>query len=557
MSDYLDTLSTHALAALHLKRDTDDQYAIIWPADYNIFSATVGRFLTPEHRDNPAMIFEANDGHVTTLSFAEVDAAATGLAAELRRLGYGKGDPVALHTGQHPDTGIGHMAIAKIGGIAVTLSQLYGPDTLSHALNDCQAGVILTSRDAWEPLRAETFPHLRHVLMRDPEPGDLDLGAAMANPPAKFAMELGRADDPALLMYTSGSTGKPKGIMHGHRVLAAYRPSINLFFNLALEDADAVYWSPSDWAWVGGLLDMLFPAWMAGRPVVTSLERFTADYAYAFMSRHKVTHTFLAPTAIKRLAQHPSPRDEYDLALRIICTGGEALAAETLSWAEDKLSVTCNEFYGMTEVNHLIGNCAALFPRRPGSMGRAYPGHKVLLVNGDGQEVADGEAGEVVTTDSSPTQFLGYFNNAEKTADMKLGPYWRTHDLAVRDAEGYFWYKGRSDDLIKSSGFRIGPAEVEECLLSHPAVAEVAVIAKPDPDRGAIVKAVISTRPGYEGDVALAEALKEHVKTRLAGYKSPREIAFVDTFEMTSSGKINRRILRETEVAKARAQVDD
>jgi acetyl-CoA synthetase len=190
-------------------------------------------------------------------------------------------------------------------------------------------------------------------------------------------------------------------------------------------------------------------------------------------------------------------------------------------------------------------------------MGRAYPGHKVLLVDGDGQEVADGEAGEVVTTDGSPTQFLGYFNDAEKTADMKLGPYWRTHDLAVRDSEGYFWYKGRSDDLIKSSGFRIGPAEVEECLLSHPAVAEVAVIAKPDPDRGAIVKAVISTRPGYEGDAGLAEALKEHVKTRLAGYKSPREIAFVDTFEMTSSGKINRRILRDAEVAKARVQVDD
>lgn len=557
MSDYLDTLSAHALAALHLKRDASDRYAITWPADYNIYSATVGRYLGPEHRNTPAMIFEASNGHVTTLSFAEVDAAATGLAAELRRLGYGKGDPVALHTGQHPDTGIGHMAIAKIGGIAVTLSQLYGPDTLAHALNDCQAGVILTSRDAWEPLRKEAFPHLHHVLMRDPSLGDLDLGAAMANPPAGFAPELGGADDPALLMYTSGSTGKPKGIMHGHRVLAAYTPSINLFFNLALEEADAVYWSPSDWAWVGGLLDMLFPAWMAGRPVVTSLERFTAEYAYAFMSRHKVTHTFLAPTAIKRLAQQPDPHNEYDLALRVVCTGGEALAAETLSWAENKLKVTCNEFYGMTEVNHLIGNCAALFPRRPGSMGRAYPGHEVLLVDGEGQEVADGEAGEVVTPHASPTRFLGYFNNAEKTADMKLGPYWRTHDLAVRDADGYFWYKGRSDDLIKSSGFRIGPAEVEECLLSHPAVAEVAVIAKPDPDRGAIVKAVISTRTGFDGDAALAQTLKDHVKTQLAGYKSPREIAFVDSFEMTSSGKINRRVLREAEGAKARLSAVD
>jgi len=552
MNDYLETLSLDALADLHLTRNGQGEYAITWPADYNIYTATVGRYLGPNHRDKPAMIFEATNGDVTILSFAEVDAAATALAAELRGLGYGKGDPVALHTGQHPDTGIAHMAIAKIGGIAVTLSQLYGPDTLAHALNDCRAGVILTSRPAWDALRAEEFPHLRHVMLRDPRPDDLDLAAAMSDPPPDFVPELGGADDPALLMYTSGSTGKPKGILHGHRILAAYTPSINLFFNLALEDDDAVFWSPSDWAWVGGLLDMLFPAWLAGRPVVTSLERFTAEYAYEFMARHKVTHTFLAPTAIKRLAQHPDPRDDYDLALRIICTGGEALAAETLSWAEDTLRVTCNEFYGMTEVNHLIGNCAALFARRPGSMGRAYPGHEVLLVDGDGQEVGTNEPGEVVTPIASPTRFLGYFNNAEKTADMQLGPYWRTHDLAVRDQDGYFWYKGRSDDLIKSSGFRIGPAEVEECLLSHPAVAEVAVIAKPDPDRGAIVKAIVSTRAGFDGDEGLAQSLKDHVKTRLAGYKAPREVTFVDVFEMTSSGKINRRILREAELEKAR-----
>ncbi len=557
MSDYLQSLGNDALAELHLQRNSPGTYAITWPDDYNIYTATVARFLGPETRDNPAMIFEAPDGRVTTMSFAQVDAAATSLAANLRQLGYGKGDPIALHTGQHPDTGIGHIAVAKIGGIAVTLSQLYGPDTLAHALNGCQASVILTSRDAWNPLRDENFPHLNHVMMRDPGPSDLDLASAMENPPQDFTPELGGADDPALLMYTSGSTGKPKGIMHGHRVLAAYTPSINLFFNLALDDTDAVYWSPSDWAWVGGLLDMLFPAWMAGRPVVTSLERFTADYAYDFISRHKVTHTFLAPTAIKRLAQHPDPHRDHDLSLRVICTGGEALAAETLAWAEDKLRVVCNEFYGMTEVNHLIGNCAALFPRRPGSMGRAYPGHEVLLVDGDGQEVGDDEPGEVVTPHASPTRFLGYFNNAEKTTDMKLGDYWRTHDLAVRDADGYFWYKGRSDDLIKSSGFRIGPAEIEDCLLAHPAVAEVAVIAKPDPDRGAIVKAIVCTGAGFEGDAALAQDLKDHVKNRLAGYKAPREIDFVSNFQMTSSGKINRRVLRDAEIAKARASIDD
>ncbi|MBC6407675.1 MAG: AMP-binding protein [Rhodobacteraceae bacterium] len=550
MTEYLETLSDDRLAALNLTRTAEGDHEIAWPADYNIYSATVGRFLGPEDRDRPAMIFEQSDGAVTRMSFAQVDAAATGLAVKLRALGYGKGDPVALHTGQHPGTAIGHMAIAKIGGIAVTLSQLYGPDTLAHALNDCRAGAILTSRAAWEPLRAEPFPHLTQVLMRDPGDGDIDLGAAMDAVPDTFEPELGGADDPALLMYTSGSTGKPKGIMHAHRVLAVYTPSINLFFNLSIDDENAVFWSPSDWAWVGGLLDMLFPAWMAGRPVVTSLERFSAEYAYDFMSRHKVTHTFLAPTAIKRLAQVAASRDDYDLDLRVICTGGEALASETLNWAETELGVVCNEFYGMTEVNHLIGNCAALFSRKPGSMGRAYPGHKVLLVDTDGLEVADGEPGEVVTPLTSLTQFLGYFNNSEKTDEMKLGRYWRTHDLAIRDEDGYFWYKGRSDDLIKSSGFRIGPAEIEECLLSHGSVAEVAVIVKQDPDRGSIVKAVVKLRAGVTADDRLAQALKEHVKTRLAGYKAPREIEFVDGFEMTSSGKINRRALREKEQAK-------
>lgn len=316
-----------------------------------------------------------------------------------------------------------------------------------------------------------------------------------------------------------------------------------------MDDEDAVFWSPSDWAWVGGLLDMLFPAWLAGRPVVTSEARFKAAWVYEFLARHKVTHTFLAPTAIKRLAETAEPRKDYDLSLRVICTGGEALAADTLAWAENKLGVICNEFYGMTEVNHLIGNCAALYPRRPGSMGVAYPGHDVRLVDDEGNDVPDGEQGEIVTPATAPTRYLGYLKNAEKDAELRLGEYMRTHDLAVRDADGYFWYKGRSDDLIKSSGFRIGPAEIEECLLAHPAVTEVGVIGKPDPDRGSIVKAFIRLSVGTEGTEDLAAELKNHVRERLAPYKAPREIAFVEDFEMTSSGKISRRALRASETA--------
>ena len=535
------------LARLNLHR-TGDGLAIRWPADCNIFHMTVGRHLGPADRDRPALIFEAPDGSVTRMSFAGVDRAATGLAATLRAAGVAKGDLVGLHLGQHPDTAVAHMAVCKLGAVAVTLSQLYGPDTLAHAMNDCRARVILTDRAAWTALDPTAMPHLQQVWMRRPMPGCRDLGAAQACDPDDFQPDYGGADDPALLMYTSGSTGKPKGILHGHRILAAYTPSIHLFFNLTLADPDAVYWSPSDWAWVGGLLDMLFPALMAGRPVVTSLDRFSAEWAFPFLSRHRVTHTFLAPTAIKRLAQDPDPA-RHGLSMRVICTGGEALAAETLDWCERKLGVVCNEFYGMTEVNHLIGNCAALYPRKPGSMGRAYPGHDVGLVDGDSNPVPDGDPGEVVTPATAPTRYLGYLHAPEKEAEMRLGPYLRTRDLAVRDAEGYFWHKGRSDDLIKSSGFRIGPTEIEDCLLAHPAVAECAVIGVPDAGRGQLVKALVRLRAGVSGTETLADALRDHVRTRLAAYKAPRVVAFVDDFPMTSSGKINRRALREAEDA--------
>jgi len=548
-------IPTAHLAELNLT-DNGGAHQIVWPDDCNIFHMTVGKFLSPGDRDKPAMIFEAPGGETYTQSFADVDRQSTNLAAYLRSLGYGAGSLIGLHTGQHPDTGVAHMAVCKLGAVAVTLSQLYGPDTLRHALNDCTLPVILTDNEAWKPMRAyaSDVPDLKHILTRNPTTGDLDLGHALNTEASAFEPTFGNANDPALLMYTSGSTGKPKGILHAHRILAAYTPSIRLFFNLSIDDDDAVFWSPSDWAWVGGLLDMLFPAWMAGRPIATSLDRFNADYAFDFMARHSVTHTFLAPTAIKRLAQTPSPRDHYNLSLRVICTGGEALAAETFNWSEERLGVVCNEFYGMTEVNHLIGNCAAIYPRRPGSMGRAYPGHNVFLVDADGAEVPFGEPGEIVTSANSPTRFLGYLNNPNKDAEMKLGPYLRTHDLAVKDADGYFWYKGRTDDLIKSSGFRIGPAEIEECLLAHEDVVEVAAVPKPDADRGAVVKAFIKLRLGCEGSDALKIDLANHVRTHLAAYKAPREIEFVDGFELTSSGKINRRSLRNKEIAKAEAR---
>ena len=548
--DYLSNLTNEKLFEIGLTRQ-NGKIKINIPPETNIYKMTLGNYLNDENINNPAIIYEHQNGQTQSFTFGQVEEMAHGLASKLDSLGYGFGSNIAIHTGQHPDTAVAHMAICKIGGVAVTLSQLYGPETLKHAMNDCKVEVLITSNKAWENLRkikSDEFPYLKYVILRDPDKGKKEISLIDAySYESHFEPSYGLANDPALLMYTSGSTGKPKGILHGHRVLASYKPSINLFFNLSMKKENAVYWSPSDWAWVGGLLDMLFPAWMAGKTIATSEDRFNAEWAYKFIERHKVTHTFLAPTAIKRLAQLENPRDKYDLSLQVICTGGEALASETLEWAENKLGVVCNEFYGMTEVNHLVGNCKALYPRKPGSMGRIYPGHKVLLIDEELNEVDINNTGEIVTTSTSPTRFLGYLNNRVKEDDMKIASYLRTHDLASKDSEGYFWYKGRSDDLIKSSGFRIGPTEIEDSLLSHKAISEAAVIGKPDKDRGSIVKAFVKLHKKNKPTKELKEGIRNFVKENLAGYKAPREIEFVDSFIMTSSGKINRRVLREKE----------
>ena len=548
--DYLSKLSEEELFEIGLIRQ-NGKIEINIPPETNIYKMTLGNYLNDHNINNHAIIFENQYGQIQNFTFGQVEEMAHGLASKLASLGYRFGSNIAIHTGQHPDTAIAHMAICKIGGVAVTLSQLYGPETLKHAMNDCKVEVLITSNKAWEKLRKTKsieFPYLKHVILRDPDKDNKEISLIDAySYKSHFKPSYGLANDPALLMYTSGSTGKPKGILHGHRVLASYKPSINLFFNLSMKKENAVYWSPSDWAWVGGLLDMLFPAWMAGKAIATSEDRFNAEWAYNFIERHKVTHTFLAPTAIKRLAQLENPRDKYDLSLEVICTGGEALASETLEWAENKLGVVCNEFYGMTEVNHLVGNCKALYPRKPGSMGRIYPGHKVLLINDELSEVDINNTGEIVTTSTSPTRFLGYLNNKAKENDMKIDGYLRTHDLASKDSDGYFWYKGRSDDLIKSSGFRIGPAEIEDSLLSHEAITEAAAIGKPDQDRGSIVKAFVKLHKKYKPTKELKEEIRNFVKENLAAYKAPREIEFVDDFIMTSSGKINRRVLREIE----------
>ena len=534
--------------------ESEGRLKIELPSHANIARDTVGRFAKGETAGHTALLFEDEDGGLRHYSFAELDDLSDRFAAALAERGVARGEPVAVHTGQTPETAIAHLAIYKLGAVVLTLSQLYGPDTVEHVLGDSRTRVIVTERAAWDRFKPaqDRFATLEHRILRGgAAAGETAFEDCIATPAEDFEAVRTGADEPALLMYTSGSTGMPKGMLHAHRILHAYLPSVTMFYNLELDMPGQVYWSPADWAWVGGLLDLVLPAWMTGQMVVASQHRFDAEWAFAFMARHGVTHSFMTPTALKRLAEIKTPRARWDLKVRVICTGGESLPGDVVRWAKEDFGIVCNEFYGLTEFNHLVGNCEALYPIVPGSMGLAYPGRVVAVIDAEGNEQPDGVVGEIASwAPADPSLFLGYWGQLGVPEKMRLGNWLRTSDLAMRDAQGYYWYQGRNDDLIKSAGYRIGPAEVEDALVRHPQVAEAAVIGKPDKDRGAIVMAFVRLMPGAQPNDALVKELQDHVKTNLAAYKYPREIEFVVSFPLTSSGKIRRGELR-AQAAKA------
>ena len=518
---------------------------------YNMAADTVDRHAASERRDAVALVCDDGAGRVVNYTYAELSDLSDRFARFLRDQGVGKGDVVACYCGQGLETALTHLGAYKLGAIAAPLSQLYGPDAVSHVLGDCDAKVIVTEAALWERIRSAEGLGTA-VVSGGAVPGTLSFEAALRTDAADFIPEPTDAEDPALLLYTSGSTGMPKGILHRQRLLRGYLASVSLFYEMEMNDPDRTLWTVSDWSWVAGIFNVMLTGWYFGHRVIAGPTRFTPEWAFEFMQKHGVTHCFLTPTALKRMAAFDDPRARWpELAIRAIGTGGEPLPGAVLDWADRALNIPINEFYGLTEVNHLIGNCRRLWPIKPGSMGRAYPGHDMAVIDETGKPVADGELGEIAARDDDPTLFLGYWRQPDRTAAMRVGNRVRTGDFGYRDTDGYFWFKGRNDDLIKSAGYRIGPAEVEDALVHHAAVEEAAVIGRPDPERGQVVKAFVRLSNGAKPSDRLVEELQSHVKTNLALYKYPREIEFVDAFPLTSTGKINRKQLRADEERKA------
>lgn len=520
------------------------------PRRFNIAAAICDR-----HADAvptaTALIYEPSTGEVETWSFRRLQRAANRFANALEALGVSRGTIVAIHLPQCPESVIAHVAVQKLGAICLPLFNLFGPDALEFRLTDSAARVLVTTEAAFhrmeDVLRAiETLKHVVVVGLASAPSATVQVFDALLGSASDYRATADTGpDDPAILMYTSGTTGNPKGVLHGGRVVIGHLPGVMVPQDFFPQPGDR-FWTPADWAWAGGLLDVLLPSLYHGVPVVGSARaKFDPEWAFDFMARHSVRNVFLPPTALRLMRQIDSPRERYPYDLRSLGSGGETLGADLIEWGRETFGLTINEFYGQTEVNVVVGNSAPLFPVRPGSMGRAIPGHTVEVVDDAGNVLPPGTPGIIAVLRPDPVMFLEYWGKPEATAEKFRGDWCLLGDIAVKDADGYFWFQGRDDDIINSAGYRIGPSEVEECLMRHPAVALAGVIGVPDELRGEAVAAFVVVKPGSSPSSELAAEIQAFVRDRLAAHEYPRRITFIEELPTTITGKVRRVDLRE------------
>ncbi len=590
-----------------------DHYAAMYtgfgwsvPEQFNIAQVCCARWAGQADARERIAVFAAGPGLVpATYSYAQLQQSANRLSNALVKIGVQRGDRVAVVLPQRFETAVAYIAVLQMGAVLMPLSMLFGPEALEFRLHDSAAVLAICDAGAAERMAAvrRSCPTLRGLIRvgasdadsnaadadadadADAADAHADYEALLAGASARFRARATRADDAAVLIYTSGTTGQPKGTLIAHRTLignlSGFVCSQNWFgFDPtdAHKPSDAVFWSPADWTWTGGLMDALLPTLYFGRPIVAWNGRFSPQIAFELLQKYSVTHSFLFPTALKAMMKaYPDPRRQFRLSLQTVMSAGEAVGDAVFDYCSRKLGLVVNEMFGQTEINYIVGNCAMNgdtrsgvgWPARPGSMGRPYPGHRVALIDAAGQECAIGQPGDVAVNrfdihgHPDPVFFREYWNNPEATCGKFTGDWCRTGDMATRDADGYLWYQGRADDMFKAAGYRIGPGEIENCLVKHPAVMNAAVVPKPDRERGAVVKAYVVLSStylrqrsdgggnGHDFDAALVLQLQDHVRGKLAPYEYPKEIEFVAELPMTTTGKVQRRVLRLQEEARA------
>ncbi len=533
-------------------RDYDRLFAAFrWriPQRYNIGVDVCDRWAARDPA-RVAILDVAPDGRIAPVTYGALREASNRLANVLAANGVAAGDRVAILLSQGPAVATAHVAVYKLGAVAVPLATLFGVDALGYRLGDAGARALVTDATGLAKLAGirGDLPELRVVISIDgPAHDAIGWTEALARASPAFTPADTAADDPALMIYTSGTTGPPKGALHAHRVLLGHLPGVQMPHEFLPQPGDLL-WTPAEWAWIGGLVNVLLPGLHFGVPVVArKFEKFDPEEAFRLMADLKVRNAFIPPTALRMLRTVANPRGRFDLALRTIGSGGETLGAETFAWGREALGVAVNEFYGQTEANLVVSSCAAIGVGKPGSMGKAVPGHRIGIIRTDGTSCEPGELGQIAVRRPDPVMFLGYWNNPAATEAKFVGDWMTTGDQGDIDADGFIRFVGRDDDVITSAGYRIGPGEIEDCLIRHPAVALAAAVGKPDPVRTEIVKAVVVLKEGYAPSDRLAAEIQSFVRERLSAHEYPREVAFRSSLPLTTTGKIIRRLLRDEE----------
>jgi acetyl-CoA synthetase len=530
-------------------RDYEALYrAFRWqiPERFNIAVAVCDRWAERDPR-RLSILHVRPDGTIEEIGYGWLKETSNRLANVLSAYGVRRGDRVAILLPQMPEVAAAHVAIYKLGAVALPLATLFGVEALTYRLQDSGAKALITDAQGLAKLAEIRAGVPVELILSTDGAGDGALGFAetLARATSELAPADTSADDPALMIYTSGTTGPPKGALHAHRVLLGHLPGVQMPHDFFPQAGDR-FWTPADWAWAGGLLDCLLPSLLFGVPVVARrFDKFDPEAAFALMARMAVRNVFIPPTALRMLRSATSPQGRHAVALRSVGSGGETLGAETLEWGKSALGLSINEFYGQTECNLVVAACATIGVTRPGAIGRAVPGHEVAVIRPDGSRAAPGELGQIAVKRPDPVMFLGYWGRPDATRDKFVGDWMATGDQGRIDPDGYFHFVGRDDDVITSASYRIGPGEIEDCLIGHPAVALAAVIGKPDAVRTEIVKAFVVLKEGHAPSEALAADIRAFVKTRLSAHEYPREVAFIESMPMTTTGKVIRRLLRE------------
>ena len=523
-----------------------DDFAWKIPGDFNIANFICDRYAG---EGGTAIVYEDEKNNIHRYTFKDLKQLSNRLANLYVHLGVKKGDRIGILLSQQPETLIAHLAGFKTGAINIPLFTLFGPDALQYRLDDSETRIILVEPESLDKILEikPNLEHLKHIICtgkRTFANDDIISLEDVGKYSDSFKPVATTSEDPALIIYTSGTTGPPKGALHSHRVLLGHLPGVEISHNFFPKAGD-FFWTPADWAWIGGLIDVLFPSLYHKIPVLAfRFKKFDPDEAIQLMARHCVRNTFLPPTALKMIRAASDQIAYEGLNLRTVASGGEPLGEEILEWGRSRLGLEINEFYGQTEANLLVSNCSDIMPVKPSSMGRAVPGHRVAIIDDGGNVVLPGQEGEIAVRSPDPVMFLGYWRNENATRSKFIKEWMTTGDRGVLDQDGYFFFKGRNDDVITCAGYRIGPSEVEDCLLRHRAVSLAAVIGKADALRGEIVKAFIVLKEGREASENLKKDIMNFVKNRLAAHEYPREIEFVSEIPLTFTGKVKRNELR-------------